>query len=52
MKVKIIAEMTSAERDELMSGYPDGDWTIENVVFDMVAPQDEYQDIEVRIIDD
>ena len=51
MKVKIIAEMTSKERDQLMSRYCDG-WSIENVVFDMVAPQDEYQDIEVRIIDD
>ena len=51
MKVKIIAEMTSKERDQLMSGYSGG-WTIENVIFDMVAPQDEYQDIEVRIIDD
>lgn len=51
MKVKIIAEMTSKERDQLMSGYSDG-WSIENVVFDMVAPQDEYQDIEVRIIED
>ena len=51
MKVKIIAEMTSKERDQLMNGYGDG-WSIESVVFDMVAPQDNYQDIEVRIIDD
>ena len=51
MKVKIIAEMTSAERDELMSRYCEG-WSIEEVVFEMVAPQDKYQDIEVRIIDD
>ena len=50
MKVKIVAEMTTQERDELLEMYPGG-WTIENVVFDMVAPQDEYQDIEVIITD-
>ena len=50
MKVKIIAEMTSAERDRLLSNYPEG-WTIESVVFETVAPDDSYQDIEVVITD-
>ena len=49
MKVKIVAEMTAQERDELLEMYPG--WTIENVVFDMVAPQDEYQDVEVIVTD-
>jgi hypothetical protein len=49
MKVKIVAEMTAQERDELLERWPG--WTIENVVFDMVAPQDDYQDIEVVITD-
>ena len=49
MKVKIVAEMTTQERDELLEMY--SDWTIENVVFDMVAPQDEYQDVEVIVTD-
>ena len=50
MKVKIIAEMTSAERDEYLAYYPSG-FTIENIVFEMVGPRDDYQDIEVVIID-
>ena len=34
MKVKIVAEMTSAERDELLKQYPsDCGWTIEYIVF-------------------
>lgn len=49
MKVKIVAEMTAQERDELLAQYPG--WTIEGIVFDMVAPQDDYQDIEVIITD-
>ena len=49
MKVKIVAEMTSKERDQLLEMY--SDWTIEAIVFDRVAPQDEYQDIEVIITD-
>ena len=48
MKVKIVAEMTSAERDKLLSNYPEG-FTIENIVFEMVGPYDNYQDIEVII---
>ena len=50
MKVKIVAEMTSAERDELLNYYPEG-WDIEAIVFDRVAPNDDYQDIEVIITD-
>ena len=49
MKVKIVAEMTSKERDQLLEMY--SGWTIETIVFDRVAPQDEYQDIEVIITD-
>ena len=49
MKVKIVAEMTSKERDRLLERWPG--WTIEAIIFDMVAPQDEYQDIEVIITD-
>ena len=49
MKVKIIAEMTSEERDNLMNHY--NGWTIEEIVFDRVAPNDDYQDIEVHIVD-
>ena len=49
MKVKIVAEMTAQERDKLLEMYPD--WTVESIVFDMVAPQYEYQDIEVIITD-
>ena len=49
MKVKIIAEMTTEERDRLMSSYRG--WSIEEIVFDKVAPNDDYQDIEVHIID-
>ena len=45
MKVKIIAE-----RDRLLSDYPEG-FTIENIVFEMVGPYDDYQDIEVVITD-
>ena len=41
MKVKIVAEMTSAERDELLSYYPEG-WNIEAIIFDRVAPHDDY----------
>ena len=50
MKVKIIAEMTSAERDRLLDNYPEG-WDIETIVFERVAPSDECQDIEVIITD-
>jgi hypothetical protein len=50
MEVKIIAEMTSAERDQLLADYPPG-FTIENIVFEMVGPYDDYQDIEVVITD-
>ena len=50
MEVKIIAEMTSAERDQLLADYPPG-FTIENIVFEMVGPYDDYQDIEVIITD-
>jgi hypothetical protein len=49
MKVKIVAEMTSKERDQLLEIYPG--WTIEEIIFDRVAPQDEYQDIEVIVAD-
>ena len=49
MKIKIVAEMTAQERDELLAQCPD--WTIEEIIFDMVAPQDDYQDIEVIITD-
>jgi hypothetical protein len=49
MKVKIVAEMTSKERDKLLELW--SGWTIESIVFEMVAPQDEYQDIEVIITD-
>ncbi len=49
MKVKIVAEMTTEERDNLMNHY--SGWSIEEIVFDRVAPNDDYQDIEVRIID-
>ena len=49
MKVKIVAEMTSEERDNLMNHYSGG--TIEEIVFDRVAPNDDYQDIEVHIVD-
>ena len=50
MKGKIIAEMTSAERDELLANYLPG-FTIEEIVFEMVGPYDDYQDIEVVITD-
>ena len=51
MKVKIIAEMTSAERDECLAYYPSG-FTIEEIIFEMVGPYDDYyQDIEVVIVD-
>ena len=50
MEVKIVAKMTSAERDELLANYPSG-FTIENIVFEMVGPYDDYQDIEVIITD-
>ena len=50
MKVKIVAEMTSAERDELLNHYSEG-WDIEAIVFDRVAPNDDYQDVEVIITD-
>ena len=49
MKVKIVAEMTSKERDKLLETY--SGWDIESVVFDIVAPQDEFQDVEVIITD-
>ena len=48
MKVKIVAEMTAQERDKRLSNYPEG-FTIENIVFEMVGPYDNYQDIEVII---
>ena len=49
MKVKIVAEMTAQERDNFLKMYPG--WTIEEIIFDRVAPQDEYQDIEVIVAD-
>ena len=50
MEVKIIAKMTKAEKEEMLKDYGEG-WTIEQVVFEMVGPYDDYQDIEVQIID-
>ena len=50
MEVKIIAKMTKAEKEEMLQDYGEG-WTIEQVVFEMVGPYDDYQDIEVQIID-
>ena len=49
MKVKIVAEMSQEEKDTLLSKYPK-DWTIEEIIFCMVAPEDEYSDIDVIII--
>lgn len=50
MDVKIIARMTQAEKEEMLSRYPEG-WKIEEIVFEMVNPDDNYQDIEVVITD-
>jgi hypothetical protein len=50
MDVKIIARMTQAEKEEMLSNYPEG-WKIEQIVFEMVGPYDNYQDIEVIITD-
>ena len=41
MEVKIIARMTQAEKEEMLSCYPKG-WTIEQIIFEMVAPDDNY----------
>lgn len=49
MKIKIVAEMSQEEKDMLLSKYPK-DWTIEEIIFCMVAPEDEYSDIDVIII--
>lgn len=49
MKVKIIAEMTETEKQKYLKDWGDG-FTIENIVFELVGPYDDYQDIEVRIV--
>ena len=50
VNVKIIVEMTQKEKDKLLSDYSEG-WTIEDVVFEMIGPYDNYsENIEVKII--
>jgi hypothetical protein len=50
MNVKIIVEITQKEKDKLLSDYSEG-WTIEDVVFEMIGPYDNYyENIEVKII--
>lgn len=51
MDVKIIATMTETEKQDLLDSYPEG-FTIEQIVFEMVGPYDDYQDIEVRIVNE